>query len=110
MDSFDRDLGMGRAISRRDFLNGVAVAPTSAAVGPSPVEAFRGTDQALSPEQAPDYYPPLRTGLRGSHSGSFEAAHQLRDAKTPTPRLTWYRAVGEVIESRTRHYLSHLRF
>jgi spermidine dehydrogenase len=64
---------MGRSISRRDFLNGVAVALTGT--------AFGGSSQALSPEQAPDYYPPLRTGLRGSHPGSFEVAHQLRDAR-----------------------------
>jgi spermidine dehydrogenase len=32
-------------------------------------------------EQSPDYYPPLRTGMRGSHAGSFEVAHQLRDQR-----------------------------
>lgn len=76
----DRDLGMDRDITRRDFLNGVAVALTSAklrgssdaAVNPGPVQ---------EPEQAADYYPPRLTGLRGSHPGSFEVAHQLRDAK-----------------------------
>jgi spermidine dehydrogenase len=31
------------------------------------------------PEKSPDYYPPALTGLRGSHPGSFDAAHSLRD-------------------------------
>ena len=28
-------------------------------------------------------YPPARTGLRGTHVGAFEAAHQLRDGQQP---------------------------
>jgi spermidine dehydrogenase len=27
-------------------------------------------------------YPPVRTGLRGSHPGSFETAHEIRDGRT----------------------------
>jgi spermidine dehydrogenase len=80
LNSVDRELGMARPISRRDFVNGVAVALAGAAAGRSGL-LLGAADQASSPEQAPDYYPPLRTGLRGSHPGSFEAAHQLRDAK-----------------------------
>ena len=30
----------------------------------------------FAPERAADYYPPTRTGLRGSHKGSFEVAHE----------------------------------
>ena len=82
MDARDRELGMNRDVSRRDFLNGVAVALTGAMVAPPWLQASGGVDQALAPEQAPDYYPPLRTGLRGSHPGSFETAHQLRDARS----------------------------
>jgi spermidine dehydrogenase len=78
MEFNDRDLGMRRGITRRDFLNGVAIALTSGAIAPSLAHAIQ---DAAAPEQAPDYYPPLRTGLRGSHPGSFEVAHQLRDAK-----------------------------
>jgi spermidine dehydrogenase len=33
----------------------------------------------LDPEKNPDYYPPALTGLRGSHVGSFEVAHSVRD-------------------------------
>jgi spermidine dehydrogenase len=59
-------------ITRRDFLNGVAVAVTGAAV------ATRAVGKPTEGANAADY-PPARTGLRGSHVGSFEAAHRLRD-------------------------------
>src|SRR5207244_876250 len=32
----------------------------------------------VNDENSPAYYPPALTGLRGSHVGSFEAAHSLR--------------------------------
>jgi spermidine dehydrogenase len=68
---------MGRAISRRDFLNGVSVALTGTTVYPW----FGQGDQpaAFAPEKAADYYPPALTGMRGSHPGSFEVGHALRD-------------------------------
>ena len=34
---------------------------------------------AKNPKQSTEYYPPALTGLRGSHPGSFETAHSLRD-------------------------------
>ncbi|MDX1405987.1 MAG: FAD-dependent oxidoreductase [Woeseiaceae bacterium] len=64
-------------ISRRDFLNGCAL---SVAAGVSPLEAL--AQGALNPYALPaDYYPPTRQGLRGSHEGSFEVAHDLRNGK-----------------------------
>jgi spermidine dehydrogenase len=93
VDTNDRALGMHRDISRRDFLNGVAVAATAATVGGPLVEALGIPEQSTAPEQAPDYYPPLRTGLRGSHPGSFEVAHQLRDARA------WREAATDTNES-----------
>jgi spermidine dehydrogenase len=71
------DLGMYRRIRRRDFLNGMALA-TGSAVGSRIANAFE-TEHV--PETSPDYYPPVLTGLRGSHEGSFEVAHQLRDGE-----------------------------
>ncbi len=68
----DRELGMHRAITRRDFLNGVAVAAGAALL---PTSLLADTD----PEKSPDYYPPSLTGLRGSHVGAFETIHSLRD-------------------------------
>jgi len=73
-DSRDRELGMHRRITRRDFINGVAVT-AGAAMMPWQLLAADSPD----PEKSPGYYPPALTGLRGSHSGSFEAAHRLRD-------------------------------
>ena len=72
----DRELGMGRGITRRDFLNGVALAAGAAML---PSELLAAADMQAGREQASDYYPPALTGLRGSHPGSFDAAHSLRD-------------------------------
>jgi spermidine dehydrogenase len=66
---------MGRGITRRDFLNGVALT-VGAAILPSPLFGF---DLQSDPESSANYYPPALTGLRGSHPGSFEVAHSLRD-------------------------------
>ncbi len=74
-DSRDRELGMGRQITRRDFLNGVAMTAGAALM---PWDLFAAS-QAPGPEKSPTYYPPALTGMRGSHPGSFEAAHSLRD-------------------------------
>jgi spermidine dehydrogenase len=70
----DRELGMKRNITRRDFLNGVAVTAGAALM---PWQVFAAGD--VNPEKSADYYPPALTGLRGSHAGSFDAAHSLRD-------------------------------
>ena len=76
-DSRSRRLGMDQSITRRDFLDGIAVA-----IGASLLPAGCGTTEAdatYAPERDPRYYPPALTGMRGSHPGSFEVAHQLRD-------------------------------
>ena len=65
---------MDRKITRRDFLNGVALT-VGAAMLPADLLAALDAD----PEKSPNYYPPALTGLRGSHVGSFEIAHSLRD-------------------------------
>lgn len=62
---------MDRAISRRDFLNGVGVVAAGAlvpgCVGPATTESGGAVAN----------YPPARSGLRGNHAGSFEVAHEL---------------------------------
>jgi len=73
MKSTDRQLGMDRAISRRDFLNGVSIA-VGASLFPGIASA-----QDIGAQDVPGYYPPGLTGMRGSHPGSFETAHLLRD-------------------------------
>ena len=92
MNAFDRTLGMDRAITRRDFLNGVGLTVVGSMLAPELAHAAaqelhpsaqnpRAGDPAFAPERAADYYPPTRTGMRGSHPGSFEVAHQLRDTR-----------------------------
>ncbi len=78
--SEDRDLGMHRDITRRDFVNGVGVAVTGSLIAPGWLSALDGPSFG-GPQE---YYPPARTGMRGSHAGSFEVAHQLRDGITWT--------------------------
>ena len=65
------DLGMRRAITRRDFLGGFPIAITGAAALPALPGALFGAEESAPP------YPPALTGLRGSHPGSFEVAHHL---------------------------------
>ena len=78
----DSELGMDRPITRRDFLNGVSVAVGSTFVRPGDAAAAAGGQQSPTPGSTPDeYYPPARTGLRGSHPGSYEVAHGMRDGK-----------------------------
>ena len=65
---------MSNPITRRDFLSGTALL---VAAGLTP----RSQLSAAAP--ASRYYPPALTGLRGSHPGSFEVAHQVgREGRT----------------------------
>jgi spermidine dehydrogenase len=83
-----RELGMDRAITRRDFLNGVAIG-IGALAGSSWADPFGLAAQTFA-QDAPGYYPPALTGMRGSHEGSYDVSHGLRDgsfwktAGTPT--------------------------
>ena len=76
----DKELGMHRPIGRRDFLNGVAIALGSSLAGgflPDLECVAAGAEQFA--QDKPGYYPPVLTGMRGSHDGSFEVAHAARD-------------------------------
>ena len=81
-DRLDRSLGMDRDISRRDFLNGAAIALTGTLAHPWFESTALAQAAASAPEKSPDYYPPSRTGLRGTHDGAWEVAHALRDGRT----------------------------
>ena len=75
---------MTTEITRRDFLNGVAIGAGAGLLLPGQLIAqpLRSEDgmQAVS-----DYYPPTLTGMRGSHKGSYEVAHALAwDGKKPS--------------------------
>jgi len=69
MTDRDKKLGMDRKITRRDFLDGVAMVIGGAAC------PFAMAGQGL-----PDY-PPALTGLRGDQERVYEFAHRLRDGK-----------------------------
>jgi len=75
----DKALGMDQPIDRRDFLNGVAVAIGAIGAGGLGGFAEAADPAAPWPQDQPGYYPPVLTGMRGSHPGSFENAHALRD-------------------------------
>ncbi len=63
---------MKRKITRRDFLNGTQVAIGASLLGPW-TEVFGSP--GVRPGLGNDYYPPARTGLRGSHDGAWETMH-----------------------------------
>jgi spermidine dehydrogenase len=72
-DKSDSELGMDRPIARRDFLQGAAIGAAALAAAPTAADG--------EAQNAPGYYPPTRQGMRGSHPGAFEAAHELRDGE-----------------------------
>ena len=69
---------MTRDITRRDFLNGAALAlAAGATLSPRDLLALEEGAAPLPGPSGKDYYPPTLTGMRGSHDGSFEVAHAL---------------------------------
>jgi len=83
---------MKSSITRRDFLNGAALAlGAGATLSPRDLLAAE-----LAPSSARridrDDYPPTRTGMRGNHDGSFDVAHAMAwRGEKPTE----YAALGE---------------
>ena len=73
---------MNRLITRRDFLNGTAIA-----IGASLIPACSRESDTVADLSAP-YYPPAEMGMRGAHLGSFEAAHgAVYGQRWPTERV-----------------------
>ena len=66
---------MNRQITRRDFLDGAAMAIGGVALGLH-IPGAQGRAGALPA------YPPALTGLRGDQDRVFEYAHKLRDGKS----------------------------
>ncbi|MGH8195206.1 MAG: NAD(P)-binding protein [Woeseiaceae bacterium] len=64
-------------ISRRDFLNGVALS-VAAGSALSPLELMAMTGEG-------GVYPPALSGMRGNHPGSFEVAHAVARAGASWP-------------------------
>src|SRR5260370_1923858 len=84
----DKELGMGSNITRRDFLNGVAIGVGGTLVGGSIATETLLAAAALdefAPEKAPDYYPPARMWMRRNHDGTSTFTHRFRHGKCPDP-------------------------
>src|SRR5664279_4145780 len=82
MNQNDRELGMRRRITRRDFLNGVSVGVGGAMLASQAglLKALEGSACAAEVTAANGtYYPPALTGMRGSYDATYQYAHQLRD-------------------------------
>ena len=79
-DARDHDLGMDRPITRRDFLDGVAIGLGSVALGSYLTGCTRhGAPGSAFAQDRAGYYPPAKSKMRGDSLGSFETAHGLRD-------------------------------
>ncbi len=79
----DRDLGMNRPISRRDFLDGVRISVAGSLLGvPGLGGLASATPLEITGDGAAAAYPPMLTGMRGSHDGSWEASHELKDGRS----------------------------
>ena len=99
MDGEDRHLGLDRPISRRDVLNGVAIGVSSSLASAWLTACGRSLEPAaLLAQDRPTYYPPALTGMRGSHDGSWELAHALRDG-------TFWQQAGAVTDTRETYDL-----
>ena len=70
---------MGRRITRRDFLNGVAVGVGALAYASLPDLAHGAHAAFQAGTDSAKFYPPALTGMRGSAPGSYDVAHALRD-------------------------------
>jgi spermidine dehydrogenase len=89
MEFSDKALGMDRKITRRDFMNGAAVAVAAAIL---PGTAVSAESDSSEPQNQPGYNPPALAGLRGSHEGAYQTAHSLRDG-------TFWKNAGQAIDT-----------
>ena len=72
MKKTDEQLGMNKGIARRDFIQAAVITSLGLMLPTSCL--FTTTDENELPI---NYYPPIKTGMRGSHDGSYETAHAL---------------------------------
>ena len=64
-------------ITRRDFINGVALGTGVGLLSPASLMALESSNAGNADTGYPAAYPPTLTGMRGSHDGSYEVAHAL---------------------------------
>ena len=95
----DRYLGLDQPISRRDVLHGVVIGVGGSLANAWLTACGRSLETAaLCAQDRPTYYPPALTGMRGSHDGSWELAHALRDG-------TFWQQAGRITNTRETYDL-----
>jgi spermidine dehydrogenase len=75
-DCLTKESAMASRMTRRDFLNGVAISVGTGLLTPTELFAL-GAPAGIDLSDPSIYYPPILTGMRGSHEGSYEVAHAL---------------------------------
>jgi spermidine dehydrogenase len=95
MEFSDKELGMQRSITRRDFMNGAAMTAAASLLPAAPPHAQVPEQQ---PQDRPGYDPPALTGMRGSHEGAYQTAHSLRDG-------TFWKQAGAAADTGERYDL-----
>ena len=105
----DRELGMGRKITRRDFLDGMAIGTAvvaASAAFPSVAQASSGRPGGNGHGNgnghghghgAPATYPPTDNGLRGQQPGAYDVAHSVRDGAFAPGQVTDIRESYDLI-------------
>ena len=79
-----RKLGMDRSITRRDFMNGVAIGITGVSAAFSGLQTFAAEMPQSSSNAGVDdsaNYPPLRRGLRGNFPAAVDVFDPMREGK-----------------------------
>jgi hypothetical protein len=84
MKSRKNHKGAGAAITRRDFLDGVALTAGAMSSGLLPT-AIAAAAEETAAQDAAGYYPPALTGLRGNHP---DIAEEILIAHTRQPRFS----------------------
>src|SRR3984957_8586203 len=91
MSFTDKELGMDRRITRRDFMNGAAMT-IGASLAPGSSLFAQAGPPAQEAQNRAGYDPPSLHGMRGSHEGSYQVAHSLRDG-------TFWHGAGAAMDS-----------
>ncbi|WLQ52026.1 NAD(P)/FAD-dependent oxidoreductase [Streptomyces poriferorum] len=94
---------MNRKVTRRDFLDGVAVTAMGAAAAvalPGAAQAAPSAHPGSTPHghgrpKAP--YPPTVTGLRGQQPGAYDVAHAVRDGAFAPGRISDTRETYDLV-------------
>src|SRR6202034_3808147 len=90
--SRDRPLGMHCNITRRDFLNGMAVGAGGVLANAWIGGLLSAQTLTVSAQDRPGYYPRSLTGMRESNPGAFEVARSMRD-------INFWQKAGKPVET-----------